>query len=35
MAWQPPHDGGAQANALLKEYGIRVGHLTYCTVCHR
>jgi len=35
MDWQPPHDGGAQGHALLAQYGIRVGQLTHCTVCHR
>jgi hypothetical protein len=35
MAWQPPNDGGAQGRALVAQYGVRVGQLTYCTVCHR
>ena len=35
MAWRPPDDHGAQGQALLARYGIRVGQLTHCTVCHR
>jgi hypothetical protein len=35
MAWRPPYDGGAQGRALLTEYGVRVGQITHCTVCHR
>jgi hypothetical protein len=35
MAWRPPDDHGAQGHGLLAQYGIRVGQLTHCTVCHR
>jgi hypothetical protein len=35
MAWQPGADRQAQGHALLKQYGIRAGQLTYCFVCHR
>jgi hypothetical protein len=35
MAWRPPDDGGAQGHALLEKYGIRIGQLTHCSVCHR
>jgi hypothetical protein len=35
MAWQPPADKAALGQSLLHQYGIRVGALTHCTVCHR
>jgi hypothetical protein len=35
MTWQSGADREAQGHALLKQYGIRVGQLTYCFVCHR
>ena len=35
MAWQPPADRRALGEKLIRQYGIRVGELTYCTVCHR
>jgi len=35
MLWHAPDEGGAQGRALLAQYGIRVGQLTHCTVCHR
>jgi len=35
MAWTPPGDGKAEGRALLKHYGIRLGEITHCYVCHR
>jgi hypothetical protein len=35
MAWAPTGDRHALGRKLLKHYGIRVGELTHCTVCHR
>jgi hypothetical protein len=35
MAWQPSGDHAALGHELLKQYGIRVGQLTHCNVCHR
>ncbi len=35
MAWQPTGDKKALGESLLHRYGIRVGALTHCTVCHR
>ena len=35
LAWQPPADQMAQGHALLAAYGIKVDHLTDCSVCHR
>jgi hypothetical protein len=35
MDWQPSGDARAQGEALIKQNHIRVGELTYCTVCHR
>jgi hypothetical protein len=36
MAWKPPADGkAALGHQLMREYGIREGQLTHCTVCHR
>ena len=35
MEWKPNGDPTVQGHALLKQYGIRVGQLTYCFVCHR
>ena len=36
MAWKPDRrPRGARATRLLKQYGIRVGELTHCFVCHR
>jgi hypothetical protein len=35
MNWQPEGDGRAQGQALIKQYGIRVGQTTHCFVCHR
>jgi cytochrome c7-like protein len=35
MAWRPSGDRGALGRKLLAQYGIRVGQLTYCSVCHR
>jgi hypothetical protein len=35
MDWQPGEGAAGTAQALLKQYAIRVGELTDCTVCHR
>jgi hypothetical protein len=35
MAWKPNGDRDALGHALLAQYGIRVGQMTYCYVCHR
>jgi hypothetical protein len=35
MEWQPAGDARALDEALIKQNHIRVGELTYCTVCHR
>ncbi len=35
MAWQPPADRRALGEKLIGQYGVRVGELTSCTVCHR
>jgi len=35
MDWKPKGDPAVQGHELLKQYGIRVGQLTYCFVCHR
>jgi hypothetical protein len=35
MTWTPAGDRAAQGHALVKHYGIRVGELTDCVVCHR
>jgi hypothetical protein len=35
MSWQPEGDGRAQGQTLVKQYGIRVGQITHCFVCHR
>jgi hypothetical protein len=35
MAWAPTGDRDALGHALLAQYGIRVGQLTHCSVCHR
>jgi hypothetical protein len=35
MAWQPSGDREAQGHKLLEQYGIRVGQITHCFVCHR
>jgi hypothetical protein len=35
MAWAPGGDKDALAAALLHDYGVRVGALTHCSVCHR
>ena len=34
MAWQPP-PGTQAANASVAHYGIRLGEITECNVCHR
>ena len=33
--WHPPADQEEQGHKLLAEYGIKVDHLTDCSVCHR
>lgn len=33
--WTPPADQEEKGHALLRQYGIDVGHLTDCSVCHR
>jgi cytochrome c peroxidase len=33
--WQPGADQAEQGHKLLADYGIRVDHLTDCSVCHR
>lgn len=35
MDWKPAGDPRTLGEKLIKQYGIRVGDLTYCTVCHR
>jgi len=35
MDWKPAGDREAQGHALLQQYGIRVGQITHCFVCHR
>ena len=35
MAWAPAGDRKALGQALVAQYGIRVGQITYCSVCHR
>ena len=35
MDWRPPSADGAYGHALLRQYGIRVGEITHCSVCHR
>ena len=35
MDWQPDRASQAQGHKLLRQYGIRVGQLTHCYVCHR
>jgi hypothetical protein len=35
MTWTPGPDREAQGHALMAKYGIRVGQLTHCNVCHR
>jgi hypothetical protein len=35
MVWTPPGDRKALGQALVAQYGIRLGQLTYCSVCHR
>ena len=34
-AWQPPSDQMKRGHELLARYGIKVDHLTDCSVCHR
>ena len=35
MDWKPSGEARAQGEALIARNHIRVGELTYCTVCHR
>ncbi|HET9716455.1 MAG TPA: cytochrome c3 family protein [Pseudolabrys sp.] len=35
MNWNPSLDRGALGRQLVREYGIRVGQITHCFVCHR
>ncbi|PWT82392.1 MAG: cytochrome C [Blastocatellia bacterium] len=35
MEWKPPQDQRALGNQLVSEYGIRLGEITHCYVCHR
>jgi hypothetical protein len=35
MAWKLDGDRQAQGHVLLRQYGIRVGQITHCFVCHR
>jgi hypothetical protein len=35
LDWQPPSDQEERGHKLLAEYGIKVDHLTDCSVCHR
>jgi len=35
MTWTPHGDRNALGRALVAQYGIRVGQITYCFVCHR
>jgi hypothetical protein len=34
MEWAP-RDARAEGAALMKQYGIRLGEITHCSVCHR
>ncbi len=35
LDWQPPPDQEEHGHELLADYGIKVDHLTDCSVCHR
>ncbi len=35
MGWQPPQEQTAAGRKLAEAYGIRLGHLTDCSLCHR
>ncbi len=35
MDWQPPADQQVQGELLVKHYGVKVGQLTNCSICHR
>jgi len=35
MTWTPPGDPRTFGETLIKQYGLRVGQLDYCYVCHR
>ena len=35
VAWEPPEDQIALGQKLVKEYNIKVGQLTNCSICHR
>jgi len=35
MDWTPAGDRAELGHALLRQYGIRVGELTHCNLCHR
>jgi hypothetical protein len=34
MGWKPS-EATASGQELVRQYGVRVGELTYCYVCHR
>jgi hypothetical protein len=35
MEWEPPANQREEGLELIKEYGVQVGQLTNCSVCHR
>jgi hypothetical protein len=35
MTWTPHGDRSALGSTLVRQYGIRVGQITYCSTCHR
>jgi hypothetical protein len=35
MAWSPKENREKLGHQLLEQYGIRVGEITHCFVCHR
>jgi hypothetical protein len=35
MEWKAPQDQRALGNQLVSKYGIRLGEITHCYVCHR
>lgn len=35
VAWEPPEEQIALGQRLVKEYNIKVGQLTNCSICHR
>jgi hypothetical protein len=35
MAWKPDGNAEVRGHELVRHYGVRMGELTYCFVCHR